>query len=111
MKNIEGIIFDENGNPLKISNIDIFSMEMKDRLLIKTYKTTLYQHILTLEMEKLIESGLIKKIEGHNYDPQPVDLAINIMKGEIIERFDKDFFKKVYDSIDLSFLKNKPKNL
>ena len=111
MEKIKGVIFNENGLPINSDNIDVFTMEMSDKLLVKTYKSTIYQHYLIIEMEGLIEKGLVKRAEGSVYDPTLTETAITSMRLEIVDRFDLKFHDKVYKSIDLSFLKNKPKNL
>ena len=112
MNKIEGNIFDENGTLINIDNVDIFVSEMKDRLLVNTYKSTIYQHTLTEEMEKLLAKGLVKTSDYlARYNPTLAVNAIRCMKLEIIERFDKKFHGEVVKTIDLSFLENKPKNI
>lgn len=112
MSKIKGYMFDENGQRIDIDNVDIFVGEMKDRLLISTYKATIYQHALTQEMEALVKKGLIKRADSiPDYDFKLTENSIRCMKLEVIERFDKKFHEQVVKSIDLSFLDKKPKNL
>jgi hypothetical protein len=109
---INGNIFDDKGNTYSIDNVDIYVGEMKDRLLVDTYVATIYFHELTLEMENLVKKGLAKeaKIDA-DYDPKLTNNAIESMCAEIVERFDAEYHDYVIGKIDLSFTKNKPKDL
>lgn len=109
---VKGVMFDEHGKRVEVSNIDIFVTEMKDKLLIDMYRFTIYQHELIIAMEELVEKGLVKRnLKSDDYNTDLTDNSINTMKNEIIGRFDNDFHDEVIKSIDLSFLNKKPKNL
>tara|TARA_R110000851_G_scaffold11678_4_gene40836 strand:+ start:651 stop:989 length:339 start_codon:yes stop_codon:yes gene_type:complete len=112
MGKIKGCIFDKNGNRIESDNIEIFVSEMSDKLLVEVYKSTIYQHQLTIEIEILVKKGLIIiENEISIYDPTLTVTSINVMKDELIERFNKNFHDKVIKTIDLSFLDKKPKNI
>lgn len=53
MGKIKGYVFDENGQRIIIDNIVVFISEMRDRLLVKTYKATVYQNKLISEIGNL----------------------------------------------------------
>lgn len=109
---IKGNIFDEHGTTYTIDNVDIYVGEMKDKLLVKTYTSTIYFHELTLVMESLVQKGLAKEAKlEEEYNPELTENAIKSMRDEILERFDEEYHDYVVNKIDLSFLKNKPKNL
>lgn len=109
---IKGVIFDKHGNSYIVDNVDIYVGEMKDRLLVDTYVSTIYFHELTLEMEELVNKGLAKEAKiDENYNPESTMNSINSMRDEIVERFDTEYHDYVVSKIDLSFKNKKPKNL
>ena len=109
---IKGVIFDKDGTTYTINNIAIYVGEMKDELLVKTYSSTIFFHNLTLVMEKLVKKGLAKESNlGEVYIPELTENAINVMKDEIIERFDEDYHDYVINKIELSIFNKIPKNL
>jgi len=109
---IKGNIFDKHGNSYSIDNVDIYVGEMKDRLLVDTYVSTIYFHELTLVMEKLVKKGLAKEAKiDEDYQPEFSINSINSFRDEIIERFDNEYHDYVISKIDLSFIDKKPKDL
>jgi hypothetical protein len=107
-----GTIFDKHGTTYNVDNIDIYVGEMKDRLLINTYTSTIYFHELTLVMESLVKKGLAKEAKlDEEYNPQLTENAISSMRDEIIERFDEEYHEYVISKIDLSFVDKKPKGI
>jgi hypothetical protein len=108
---LKGYMFDENGQRINIDNVDIFVSEMEDRLLVNTYRNTIYQHTLILEMESLVEKGYAKTNSDESYDGELTINSLNSMAQEIEMRFGEEYHQEVIDSVDLSFLDNKPENL
>ena len=109
---INGVIFDKGGNSYSIDNVDLYVGNMKDRLLIDTYVSTIYFHELILELENLVKKGLAKEAKiDEAYNPELTTNSINSMKEEIVDRFDVEYHDYVISKIDLSFKTKKPKNL
>ena len=108
---LKGTLFDTNGHPYSVDNVDIYVGEMKDRLLIEIYRSTIYQHELTLEMESLVKQGLLLAENVQTYSSEFTENAIASMRDEVSERFDNEYHDEVIKSIDLSFLKNRTQGI
>ena len=100
---ISGVIFDNDGNSYTIDNVDVYIGIMKDRLLVKTYASTIFFHEAILKMEELVKKGLAKQTNvDEDYNAELTMNSINSMRDEIVERFDKDYHDYVISKIDLS---------
>jgi hypothetical protein len=111
-KPIEGVIYDKDGQRVFTTNVDVLSLEMNDKLLVNSYRNTVYQKTLFLEIENIKESGIEVETQGYPYEPDLIDNALNSMSIEIYNRFGQEYYDELQKLIvekDLAFLKNKPK--
>jgi hypothetical protein len=108
----KGQYFDENGQRYLLDNVDLYVTQLSDNLLVEVYRETIHQHELIPVVNELVEKGyLIREEETVVYEPELTDNVIKSMRVEIVDRWDEEFHDKVINSIDLSFIDNKPKNL
>lgn len=108
---INGQYFDKDGQRYIVNNVILYVVNVKDKLLVEIYKATIYQHELLMAIEELKSKKLISVSAVEPYNKQLTLNMIEAIKNELIDRFDIEFHDKVVDSIDLSFLDKKPKNL
>lgn len=111
---IKGVIYDENGQRTFTSNVDILTLEMSDRLLVNSYRNTIYQRALFLEAIDLQNSGVDFEVQGYEFEPELIQNALKSMHIEILNRFGKEYYEQLQEQIlekDLAFLKNKPDSL
>lgn len=111
---IEGVIYDENGQRTFTSNVDVLTIQMKDKLLINSYRNTRYQKALFLEAIRLHQKGVKFQVMGFEYEPELINNSLDSMRVEILDRFGGDYAKELEDKIineDLAFLKERPDEL
>jgi len=114
MDPIEGVIYDKDGQRTFTTNVDLLTFEMSDKLLINSYRNTVYQKSLFLEVEKFKKNNVEIEVSGFEFEPELIDNSLNSMQVEIMNRFDKEFYEELENKIieeDLEFLKNRPKNI
>jgi len=63
---IEGVIYDKDGQRVYTTNVDILSLEMNDKLLINSYRNTIYQKALFIEAIRLKDEGVEMKLRVLN---------------------------------------------
>jgi hypothetical protein len=108
---IAGVIYDKNGRRVYVTNVDIYTLEMSDKLLVNSYRNTIYQNALFLEVEWLKANNIPFNLVGDKYEPELINNALNSMQVEILDRFGKDYFEELQVQIkekDLAFLKQRP---
>jgi len=105
---MNGQIYDKFGKRYLISDIKVFTEVSETEVLINSYKSTVYEHELSLIINELVNKGYWKQKKGIKYNPEKTIISIKNIKTELIKRLGTKEFKKIDDSIDLSFVKNKP---
>jgi len=103
-------IFDEKGLSVTVGNMKLFS-DMENTLLVRVYKSTIYEHELIMALEELVEKKIIPPSNIPKYNPKPVLEGISLLQAEVIKRWDVKTHDKIISDIDLSFLDKKPKDL
>ena len=108
---IKGELFDKDGRLITTNNIELYTIQLENTLLVDLYKTTIHWHELTIAMEELVEKGLMESSNLRKYNPIFVSNALKSMQVEILERWDTKTHDRIVSNVDLSFLDNKPKKL
>lgn len=109
---VKGVIYDKDGQRTFTTNVDILSLEMNDKLLINSYRNTIYQRALFLEAIRLKDLGLEFEVMGFEYEPELIENALESMSIEILHRFGQEYYDQLQEQIiekDLVFLKKRPK--
>lgn len=101
------LIFDDLGDMYEVENITEMLSVMEDDELLPIYKSTVYEHKLTLAMEELVNKGYLEPID-RPYNPEAGERGIKYLTKEIINRFGEDNNKRILSEIDLLWDKNKP---
>lgn len=101
------LIFDDLGDMYEVENITEMLSVMEDDELLPIYKSTVYEHKLTLAMEELVNKGYLEPIDKP-YNPEAGERGIKYLTKEIINRFGEDNNKRILSEIDLLWDKNKP---
>ena len=101
-------LYNNIGQMYKVMNIELFVESTETDTMINTYMTTVYEHEIALAMKELIEKGYMEQKSGNVYLAENTIKGIEAMKGELITRLGVKEFNDMHNSIDLSFVKNKP---
>jgi hypothetical protein len=102
------LMFDELGDMYEVENIDEMLTVVEDTELISIYKSTVYEHKLTVEMERLVGLGYFSSTNEKTYNAEAGELGIKYLTEEAIKRFGEDNQKRILSEIDLTWEKNKP---
>jgi len=101
------LIFDDLGDMYEIENITEMLTVIEDDELLPIYKSTVYEHKLTMAMEELVDKGYLEPSD-RPYDPEAGERGIKYLTTEIVKRFGDDNHKKILSEIDLMWDNNKP---
>ena len=101
------LIFDDLGDMYEIENITEMLTVIEDDELLPIYKSTVYEHKLTIAMEELVSKGYLDPT-NQPYDPEAGERGIKYLTTEVIKRFGEDNNKRILSEIDLIWDKNKP---
>jgi hypothetical protein len=102
------LVFDDLGDMYEVHNIDEMMTVCEDLELIAIYKSTVYEHKLTVEMERLVKLGYYNSTNEKTYNAEAGELGIKYLTEEVSRRFGEDNQKKILSEVDLSWDKNKP---
>lgn len=102
------LIFDDLGDMYVVDNITEMLTVIDDLELLPIYKSTVYEHKLTMAMEELISKGYVEPSD-RPYDTDAGERGIKYLTEEIVKRFGEDNNKKILSEIDLVWEKNKPR--
>jgi hypothetical protein len=114
MNKIQGVMYDESGQRTFTDNVDVLTMQIKDKLLLTLYRNTRYQKALFLEVDRLNKMGVEFKLENAENEPELIENSLVSMISEISNRFGDNYVESLEDKIineDLAFLKNRPEEL
>jgi hypothetical protein len=105
-------LIDGDGVDINVGDIELYSIQLENTLLVTLYKTTIYQHELRMVAEELVEKKLLEMEKDQpKYNPILTLVGIKTLQEEIVNRWDEKTHDKIVSNIDLSFLDKKPKNL
>ena len=104
-------IIDDNGLTYVIENEEAFVKGTSVDLLINTYKSTLYWYHLNNAMNELVDKKIVTLNKGKEYETSDLKRTLKLLKRELIHRLNVKTFNEIKNDVDLSFLKNKPKNI
>jgi len=103
--------FNHDGHRVYINNIDTFFVKEEFETIENLYKWSIYYHALNLELNYLQTINLLILEDGEPYDPTIVTKTITHFEEYIVEQKGIDHLHSLIESVDFSFLDNKPNSL